>query len=94
MDVAATLEVRGFASPRRPARRERVSRAASRHDVAFAASAAAISALAIAARAAGVANFDAYPTIHLALGAATLALAAALAAALLLPFASRRGIDA
>src|ERR1700731_3199336 len=47
MDVAATLEVRGFAGARRA---PRVPRPWSRHDVAFLASAAAIAALAIAGR--------------------------------------------
>jgi energy-coupling factor transport system permease protein len=94
MDVAATLEVRGFASPQRPARAARVAHAPSRHDIAFAASALTIAALAIAAHAADAASFDAYPTIHIALGAATPLIAVAFSAAMLLPFASRRGIDA
>jgi energy-coupling factor transport system permease protein len=93
MDVAATLEVRGFASPRLAQRRHRVPRAASRHDIAFAVSAGALAALAIAGRAAGGASFAAYPTITMPVGAPTLALAASLAVATLLPFAARRGIE-
>ncbi len=61
MDVAATLELRGFAAaPRAP----RLSRPWSRHDLAFAASAAAILALALLASIGGVASFTAYPLVH------------------------------
>jgi energy-coupling factor transport system permease protein len=93
MDVAATLEVRGFACPTSSPRGPRVRRAASRHDIAFAGSAVVIAALAIAGRVAGRASFTAYPTIHMPLAALTLLLAAALVAAMLLPFAARRGIE-
>jgi energy-coupling factor transport system permease protein len=101
MDVAATLEVRGFAGPP-PARlgaRARADRAHvlrrpfSRHDLAFAASAVAVLALATAGRLAGVASFDAYPRIEMTLAPGTLVLCAALLAAVLLPFCDRRGID-
>ena len=93
MDVAATLEVRGFACARLAPRSSRPRRAASRHDIAFAAATVVIAALAIAGRAAGVASFTAYPTVQMPLGASTVALAAALVAATLLPFAARRGIE-
>jgi energy-coupling factor transport system permease protein len=93
MDVAATLEVRGFALATRAPRGSRMRRAASRHDIAFAASAAAVAGLSIAGKALGGARFAAYPTVHMPLGALTLAVAAALAAAMLLPFAARRGIE-
>jgi energy-coupling factor transport system permease protein len=103
MDVAATLEVRGFAGPpphgSRMGRRARADRARvlrrpfSRHDLAFAASAVAVLALATAGRLAGVASFDAYPRIEMALDPGTLVLCAALLAAVLLPFCDRRGID-
>jgi energy-coupling factor transport system permease protein len=90
MDVAATLELRGFATaPRAPRRR----RPPSRHDVAFLASALAIAALALLGRLAGVASFDAYPEVHAPLTAATLALCAGFVPAALLPFADRRGIE-
>jgi energy-coupling factor transport system permease protein len=91
IDVAATLEVRGFASARRA---PRLSRPWSRHDLAFLASAVAVLALAILGRVTGAASFDAYPQLHAPVGAGTLALCAALLAAALLPFADRRGIDA
>ncbi len=98
MDVAATLEVRGFAGPApargRFTRRVRAPRRAfSRHDLAFAASAVAVLALATAGRLAGIASFDAYPRIEMALDPGTLVLCAALLAAVLLPFCDRRGID-
>jgi energy-coupling factor transport system permease protein len=89
-DVAATLEVRGFASARRPARRRTPL---SRHDVAFLVSAVAVLALAILGREGGAAHFDAYPEIHAASGLGTVAIAAALFAAIVLPFADRRGIE-
>jgi energy-coupling factor transport system permease protein len=91
MDVAATLEVRGFATARRA---PRLRRPWSRHDVAFLASASAIAALAVWGRLAGAATFDAYPAIHAPVTAATIALCLALLAATLLPFADRRGVDA
>jgi energy-coupling factor transport system permease protein len=89
-DVAATLEVRGFASARRAPRQRRPL---SRHDVGFLASAAAVVAVALLARVGGAARFDAYPELHAAGGAATYAVGAALFAAVLAPFADRRGID-
>ena len=66
MDVAATLEVRGFATARRSPRQ---SRAWSRHDLAFALSAAAV--LVLGVTASGAASFEAYPKIHIAVGATT-----------------------
>jgi energy-coupling factor transport system permease protein len=90
MDVAATLEVRGFAAaPRAP----RLQRPWSRHDLAFAASAVASLALALLGRLTGVASFTAYPLLHLPLSAGLLVLSAALVLAVLLPFADRRGIE-
>jgi energy-coupling factor transport system permease protein len=86
-DVAATLEVRGFASPQRPARRRRP---VSRHDLAFGASAVALAALGIAIAVQGWAPFDAFPRIESGPG---LVPALALAACALLPFADRRGIE-
>jgi energy-coupling factor transport system permease protein len=94
MDVAATLEVRGFATARSPGRGTGGGRrTVSRHDIAFAASAMAIVALTIAGRLTGVAAFDSYPRIEMATHAGTFALALALIAATLLPFCDRRGID-
>jgi energy-coupling factor transport system permease protein len=90
MDVAATLEVRGFAGARRA---PRAPRPFSRHDIAFTASAAAILALAVGGRLAGAASFSAYPTLHMPTSAGTLALSAGLVLATLLPFCDRRGIE-
>jgi energy-coupling factor transport system permease protein len=90
MDVAATLEVRGFATARRA---PRLPRPWSRHDIAFLASALAIVALALVGRLAGAARFDAYPEVHAPVGAGTVALCAALLIAVLLPFADRRGVE-
>jgi energy-coupling factor transport system permease protein len=120
MDVAATLEVRGYAvagharardaqptSAGRRGTRNAGSRVRgflrarthspraplSRHDLAFASSVVAVLALALAGRLTGVAAFTAYPRVELRLDAASLALCAALIAAVLLPFCDRRGIE-
>ena len=90
MDVAATLEVRGFATARRAPRSPRPW---SRHDVAFLLSAAAVLALAILGRLSGVASFNAYPEIHAPVSVGTVALCLGLLAAVLLPFTDRRGIE-
>ena len=88
-DVAATLEVRGFALARRPGRDPRPW---SRHDLAFAASTLALAVLGIAAELEGWNAFAAVPRLGPALGPEPLLLAAALAACVLLPFADRRGV--
>jgi energy-coupling factor transport system permease protein len=94
MDVAATLELRGYASARRARATAAGARAPfSRHDLAFAASAVATLALALAGRLSGAAEFASYPRIAMRLDAGTLALCAALVAAVLLPFCDRRGIE-
>jgi energy-coupling factor transport system permease protein len=90
MDVAATLEVRGFATARRA---PRLPRPWSRHDIAFLVSAVAILSLAVVGRLAGAARFDAYPELHAPVGAGTIGLCLALLTAILLPFADRRGVD-
>lgn len=89
LDVAATLELRGFAEARRAQRR---TIPWSRHDLAFAISAVLIATLAIGARAAGIGAFDAYPEIKAAGTTETLALGIVLALAILAPFADRKGI--
>ena len=75
VEVAAALEVRGYALAGRPARRRR---AVSRHDLSIGAAAATIAALAIAGAVAGVGHMEAYPTLDVAIGPAELALASAL----------------
>jgi len=89
VDVAATLEVRGYGAARRPPRGRRPW---SRHDLAFAASAAALVAIAVATPAAGLAPFAPYPRLEAAAGAGEWSLAGAIVVCALLPFADRRGI--
>lgn len=90
MDVAATLELRGFAiAPRAPRRPLPFSR----HDLAFALSAFALVGLAVVARVSGIAGFDAYPEIHAGGALGTASLCFALLTVVLLPFADRRGIS-
>ena len=90
VDVAATLEVRGYGAAG-AARPERAPW--SRHDVAFAAAAAAFVVLAAGARLAGVADFEAYPRLSAPVGVAEVALACVLFLVALAPFADRRGIE-
>ena len=90
VDVAATLEVRGYGAAG-AARPERAPW--SRHDAAFAAAAAAFVVLAAGARLAGVADFEAYPRLSAPVGVAEVALACALILVALAPFADRRGIE-
>jgi energy-coupling factor transport system permease protein len=90
VDVAATLEVRGYGAARRPPRGG--ARPWSRHDLAFAASAAGLVVVGIAAHIAGAEAFEAYPSFEAPMGAQQLGLGAVLAACVLLPFADRRGI--
>jgi energy-coupling factor transport system permease protein len=89
VDVAATLEVRGYGTARRPPRERRPW---SRHDLAFAFAAAGLAVLAVAAYAGGWEPFEAYPRMHAPLEPVVGILSAALAACVLLPFADRRGI--
>jgi energy-coupling factor transport system permease protein len=92
LDVAATLEVRGYATAvRGPLRRS--GRPWSRHDVAFLASAVVLVAVAVLVRIAAFAEFSPYPLLRAgAVGEAAL-LVAAVAAIALLPFINRRGIE-
>jgi energy-coupling factor transport system permease protein len=83
--VAATLEVRGYGSARRP---PVAHRPWSRHDKAFAASLAGLVVLAVVGRV----PFEAYPRLEVALDARVAAVAGLAALLALLPFADRRGI--
>jgi energy-coupling factor transport system permease protein len=84
MDVAATLELRGYAlGGRAPAE----SRRRSRHDWPFVAAGAAITACGVAVLLAGAGGFDPYPEVALDVDVGTLALAAALPLIATFPFA-------
>lgn len=84
VDLAAALELRGYASAVRPRRAPAIW---SRHDIRVALGAAALAATALGARVAGVAAFDPYPDVRLTLGPPELALLAALPVLALAPFA-------
>ncbi len=90
VDVAATLELRGYATRRRAAPRARVPW--SRHDAGVFAAALVLSLLALWTVIAGAAAVDPYPRMTITTTSATIVLAAAAIAVALLPFASRRGV--
>lgn len=90
LDVAATLELRGFAGARRAPRQRR---AWSRHDLAFAISTVALLALIFTARLADIAPFRIYPEVDGGAPGTALVLGCCLAVVALLPFAERRGIE-
>ena len=92
LDVAATLEVRGYASPAARRRAGRVREPWSRHDISVAAAAAGLLVLAGGARLLEVAPFEAYPQTVAPVGASEWLLCAALVLVALAPFADRRGI--
>jgi energy-coupling factor transport system permease protein len=89
VDVAATLEVRGYGSARRPPRHRAPW---SRHDVAFATAAVAMVVVVVGAAALGVAGYAAYPATRVDDGLFEVLLSAAIVAIALAPFADRRGI--
>lgn len=84
VDVAATLELRGYA---RGAPRRASSPPAGRHSRSFLVAGLALVAYALAARIAGVGEFDAYPVVTLDADLPTLALAVAIPALAATPFA-------
>jgi energy-coupling factor transport system permease protein len=75
VDVAAALEVRGYALAGRPARARRPW---SRHDLRIATAALAVAAVAVAGAIGGAGHVEAYPTLDIAFEAPELAMAAAL----------------
>ncbi len=89
LDVAATLEVRGYGSGRRP---PRLVRPLSRHDIHFALAALATLALALGTRTGAVASFQVYPLLRAPLDAAVVLAALALPALARAPFRDRQGI--
>ena len=91
LDIAATLEVRGYASASAP-RAARAPR--SRHDLAFAGAAGAIAALALISAVLGLAPFDFYPTFHGSLASSrTGAVSLAFVVLAVAPLGQRRGIE-
>ncbi|MGO9754359.1 MAG: energy-coupling factor transporter transmembrane component T family protein [Solirubrobacteraceae bacterium] len=93
LDIAAALEVRGYATPDAPRGHRSVRRPRSRHDIAFGLSAVAIVVLVIVARAGDLVPFRAYPTLYSPVGGSVLACACALPLLTLAPFADHRGIE-
>jgi energy-coupling factor transport system permease protein len=93
LDVAAALEVRGYGAARRPRGGWDRRRPYSRHDLAFAAAAAAIAVLAVGGRLAGWARFGWDPALHAPVGPGELTVAVGLVLGALLPFADRKGIE-
>jgi energy-coupling factor transport system permease protein len=89
LDIAATLEVRGYGSGVPPAR---LARVLSRHDIHFALAALGVLAAAVATRISGLASFDVYPLIRVHSTAEAALCAALLAALALAPFLDRRGV--
>jgi energy-coupling factor transport system permease protein len=86
VDVAAALEVRGYSSAVRPARR---LRRRSRHDVRVMAAAVLVLAGAVALRASGAGWVEQYPALRVALGAPEVIVCAIVLAGAALPFAGR-----
>ncbi|MEX1142314.1 MAG: energy-coupling factor transporter transmembrane component T [Thermoleophilaceae bacterium] len=86
VDVAAALEVRGYAVGGRP---PRAPRPWSRHDIRVATAAATVAVAALAFRAAGAGAVETYPRIEIALAAPEAILCALLVAGAALPFAGR-----
>ena len=85
VDVAATLELRGYAhGPPGSARGDRRSR----HDGPFLAAALAIAVVGLAARVVGLGEFEPYPAVSIDTGWPTVALAACVPLAAGLPFAT------
>jgi energy-coupling factor transport system permease protein len=89
VDVAATLEVRGYGAP--GTRPGGSGRPWSRHDLAFAASTAGLAALGLGTWLGGWDPFEAYPLTRAPVDAGVLVLGGVLTACVLLPFADRRG---
>jgi energy-coupling factor transport system permease protein len=86
VDVAAALEVRGYALGGRTARR---ARPWSRHDWRVAAAAAAVTVLAVAGAVAGVGSVEPYPSLEIETGSTEVVLSVLVLAVALSPFAGR-----
>jgi energy-coupling factor transport system permease protein len=86
VDVAAALEVRGYA---RAGRVRSAGRRWSRHDLRVAAAAAVIASAAVASRVAGFGDWQAYPRLDVPVGPGELAVCLLLLGAAMVPFAGR-----
>ena len=86
VDVAATLELRGYGLDAPRAKRRRVR---SRHDARFYAAGAAVTLAAIAGKLLGADGFTAYPALHIGTSATTIALATLIALSGLTPLRRR-----
>lgn len=84
VEVAAALELRGYASGKRP---PRYPKPWSRHDLRFAAASAAIAAVAVGALIGGAGGFDPYPTVSVVAGPADMAALVLLPLLAIAPFA-------
>lgn len=95
LDVAATLEVRGYSAAHTPGRRP--SRRAlrirfSRHDLAFTLSTVVMLAITAIALGAGLTPFRAYPSLYVPVDPPVVAVATILALSIVAPALSRRGV--
>ncbi len=90
VDVAATLEVRGYGATHRG---RAAHRPWSRHDLAFLAAALALVAVFAGSAVAGIGRFEAYPLLQAPVGAGEVAAAIAIVLVSGLPFLDRRGIE-
>jgi energy-coupling factor transport system permease protein len=90
LDVAATLEVRGYGAHGRP---PRARQPWSRHDIGFASSGGLLAGACALVASGAVGSFDAYPRLEMSLGIEEVTLFALLFLAALLPFADRRGVE-
>ncbi len=90
VDVAATLEVRGYGATHRA---RAAHRPWSRHDLAFLAAALALIAVFAGSAVAGIGSFEAYPLLRAPVAAGEIAAAIAIVLLGLLPFLDRRGIE-
>lgn len=93
VDVAATLEVRGYGGPEATRRGGGSDGPWSRHDLGFGAAVLGLLVLALGGRALGWTAFDPFPAFEVPLGAGVLVFCAALLAIALLPFLDRRGVE-
>jgi energy-coupling factor transport system permease protein len=91
LDVAAALEVRGYGAAWAGGRRRRRT-PWSRHDIAFALSAALLTSIALALHSLSFARFSAYPTIVSPAGPELIGGATLLWLCVVAPFADRRGV--